>query len=87
MIQGPITGGKHGWAFGRPIFDLGTTEGRGYREEEFFIAGDATTYRPVADTEWGRDGEWHAEPKGTLPFKTRFLVYRPADPRAPRPRL
>jgi hypothetical protein len=79
MLQGPITGGMHGWAFGRPIFDLAT---RGYVEEEFFIAGDATTYRPLAGTEWGRDGHWQAEPKGKMPFKTRFLVYRPADPKA-----
>ena len=40
MIQGPITGGKHGWAFGRPLFELAT---RGYVEEEFFLAGEATT--------------------------------------------
>jgi hypothetical protein len=79
MMKGPITGGKHGWAFGRPIFDLGT---RGYREEEHFIAGEATTYRPVAGSEWGRDGEWQVEPKGKMPFKTRLLVYRPADPKA-----
>jgi hypothetical protein len=79
MLEGPIKGGKHGWAFGRPILDLAA---HGYVEEEFFIAGDATTYRPVAGTEWGRDGIWHAEPKGTMPFKTRFLVYRPADPTA-----
>lgn len=78
MIQGPIAGGKHGWAFGRPIFDLST---RGYLEEEFFIAGDAITYRPVAGADWGRDGNWQAEPKGKMPFKTRFLVYRPADPK------
>lgn len=78
MIQGPITGGKHGWAFGRPIFDLAT---RGYVEEEFFLAGDAMTYRPVAGVDWGRDGAWQVEAKGTVPFKTRFLVYRPADPK------
>jgi hypothetical protein len=77
MIQGPITGGKQGWAFGRPMFDLAT---RGYVEQEFFIAGDATTYSPVAGAEWGRDGQWQVEPKGTMPFKTRLLVYRPADP-------
>lgn len=76
MIQGPITGGKHGWAFGRPMFDLAT---RGYVEEEFFLAGDATTYGQVADTEWGCDGKWYAAAKGTVPFKTRLLVYRPAD--------
>ena len=76
MIQGPITGGTHGWAFNRPLFDLAE---RGYVEEEFFIAGDATTYRPVEGSEWGRDGQWQVEPKGTMPFKTRLLVYRPAD--------
>ncbi len=31
-------------------------------------------------TEWGRDGHWSAEPNGTVPFTTRLLVYRPADP-------
>ena len=77
MIRGPIAGGKHGWAFGRPLFDLAA---RGYVEEEFFLAGDATTYRPVEGAEWGRDGRWRAEPKGTMPFETRLLVYRPADP-------
>jgi hypothetical protein len=79
MLQGPITGGKHGWAFARPIFDLATC---GYVEEEFFLTGDAITYRPVTGAEWGRDGNWEAERKATMPFKTRFLVYRPADPKA-----
>ena len=77
MIQGPITGGKHGWAFGRPIFELGA---HGYVEQELFLSGDAITYRQVPDTEWGRDGDWQAEAKGSMPFKTRFVVYRPADP-------
>lgn len=78
MIDGPVTGGTHGWAFGRPIIDLAE---HGYVEEEFFLSGDATTYRPAVGTGWGRDGQWHAEPKGTRPFVTRMLVYRPADPR------
>lgn len=77
MIHGPVTGGDHGWAFGRPLFDLAE---HGYVEEEFFLSGEATTYRPVEGTEWGRDGLWHAEPKSTRPFTTRLLVYRPADP-------
>ena len=38
--------------------------------------------KSFADAEWGRDGTWQAEPKGNVPFKTRFLVYRPADPKA-----
>ena len=76
MIQGPIKGGKHGWAFGRPMFDLAT---KGYVEEEFFLAGEATTYAQVPGAEWGRDGKWRVAPKAKVPFKTRFLVYRPAD--------
>jgi hypothetical protein len=76
MIHGPVTGGDHGWAFGRPVIDLAE---HGYAEEEFFLSGDATTYRPVDGAEFGRDGVWAAEPKGALPFTTRLLVYRPAD--------
>lgn len=77
MIEGPVKGGKHGWAFGRPLFDLGA---HGYIEEEFFLAGEANTYRQIAGTQWGRDGRWQAEVKSRVPFKTRLLVYRPADP-------
>jgi hypothetical protein len=76
MLEGPITGGKHGWAFGRPLFDLAA---RGYVEEEFFLSGEAITYGPVAGAEWGRDGQWQVAPTGAMPFKTRLLVYRPAD--------
>jgi hypothetical protein len=79
MIQGPVTGGDHGWAFGHPVFDLAE---RGYVEEEFFLSGDATTYRPADGAEFGRDGVWAAEPAGAQPFTTRLLVYRPADPAA-----
>ena len=76
MLKGPITGGIHGWAFGRPILDLAA---RGYIEEEFFLSGQATTFRRVANTSWGREGKWSVEPEGAVPFTTRFLVYRPAD--------
>jgi hypothetical protein len=77
-VTGPIKGGKHGWAFARPLFDLAA---KGYVEEEFFLEGEAATYEQVPDTEWGRDGKWRARPKAKVPFKTRFLVYRPADPK------
>lgn len=77
MIEGPITGGKHGWAFARPLFDLAE---HGYVEEEFFLSGEATTYAQVPGTEWGRDGKWQVAPGDKVPFKTRLLVYRPADP-------
>lgn len=77
MIQGPITGGKHGWAFNRPLIELSD---KGYVEAEFFLTGEAHTYAPAPTDEFGRDGKWRAEPVGKVPFKTRFLVYRPADP-------
>ncbi len=76
-IEGPITGGDHGWPFGQPLFDLAD---HGYVAEEFFLAGDATTFRQAHGTEWGRDGKWVAEASGTVPFITRLLVYRPVDP-------
>lgn len=77
MIQGPVTGGRHGWAFNRPLIDL--TE-KGYVEAEFFLTGEATTYALAPGAEFSRDGKWRAQPKGKVPFKTRFLVYRPGDP-------
>ena len=78
MIQGPVTGGRHGWAFARPLFDLAE---RGYVEEEFFLSGEATTYTQAPGTDWGRDGKWTVNPSGKVPFRTRLLVYRPADSR------
>ena len=77
MIQGPVTGGQHGWAFNRPLIDLAD---KGFVEKEFFLTGEATTYTPAPGAELGRDGKWRIEPKGKVAFKTRFLVYRPADP-------
>jgi len=79
VIEGPVTGGKHGWAFARPLTDLAA---KGYVEAEFFLSGEATTYAQVPGTELGRDGKWRVAPKGKVPFKTRLLVYRPADPQA-----
>jgi len=77
MIEGPVTGGAKGWAFGRPLFDLAD---HGYVEQEFFLTGEAATFRQAPGSDWGRDGRWQAQAKGAVPFKTRLLVYRPADP-------
>jgi hypothetical protein len=79
MIEGPVSGGAHGWAFARPLGDLAS---QGYVEAEYFLAGEATTYAKAPGSELGRDGKWRVTPKATVPFKTRFLVYRPADPAA-----
>jgi hypothetical protein len=74
-VEGPISGGQHGWPFGAPLFDLAE---RGYVQEEFFLEGEAATYKAVG--ELGRDGVWEAEPDGTVPYRTRILVQRPLDP-------
>ena len=76
QIAGPISGGARGYAFGRPLNDIAPF---GYIEEEFFLEGEASRYRAVAGAELDRDGRWDVEPAATAPFKTRILVYRPAD--------
>jgi hypothetical protein len=77
VVTGPIGGGAKGWPFGGPLLDLARY---GYREEEYFIEGAATRYRPVPGTDLGHDRRWQAEPAGTAPYKTRLVVYRPNDP-------
>lgn len=77
LVEGPITGGTHGWAFGCPLFDLADV---GYVAEEFFLTGAATTFRQAQGSAWGRDGRWSAEPTGSVAYRTRFVVYRPIDP-------
>lgn len=78
-LTGPITGGRRGWAFGAAAFDL---DALGYVEEEWFLEGEAVCYRHVAGTDRSFDGRWQAEPASTVPYKTRLLVRRPADPAA-----
>lgn len=75
-VSGPVTGGAKGWAFGGPTADLA---GLGYRQDEYFMAGEAVRYGPVRGTELGRDGRWHVEPVETAPFATRLVVVRPED--------
>jgi hypothetical protein len=75
-IEGPITGG----ARNRPTvsgtaFDLATV---GYTIEEYFLTGTATAYRNKGALR--SDGHWRVEPATTAPYKTRIVVYRPADP-------
>ncbi len=79
VLSGPVTAGDKGVPFGRPNLDFA---GLGYQEEEYFLEGTATKYRPRAGTEFGRDGRWNVEPAGTAPYRTRYVVYRPIDARA-----
>jgi hypothetical protein len=74
-ITGPIKGGEHGWPFGAYFGNISTI---GYVEEEFFIEGNAAHYTLVG--EWTNDGKWTLEKGYTSPYKTRILVWRPADP-------
>ena len=76
VLSGPVTTGEKGMPFGRPNLDLASL---GYREKEYFLEGTATRYRPRAGTDLGRDGRWDVEPAGTAPYRTRYVVYRPAD--------
>jgi hypothetical protein len=79
QVSGPVTGGSKGWAFGGTIADL---EAAGYRQDEYFIEGEAVRYGPVPGTELVWDGRWRVQPVETLPYKTRMVVVRPADPAA-----
>ena len=76
VVTGPVTGGSHGWAFGRPSTDLGQF---GHREDEFFVEGTASRFASLADAELGWDGRWQVEPVETAPYRTRILVLRPED--------
>jgi hypothetical protein len=65
---------------GKPALMLGAFDlaALGYRTDEFFLSGTATSYRlpgPPAS-----DGVWNAEPAATAPYTTRVVVVRPADP-------
>jgi hypothetical protein len=75
-VTGPLTGGRHGWPFAAAAYDLG---GYGYVEEEWILAGEATTYRHADGTGRSWDGRWQAEPAGSAPYRTRLLVRRPAQ--------
>ena len=64
---------------GRPnlllgAYDLATL---GYRADEFFVSGSASSYAPVAD--FGPDGRWRAEPSGTADYTTRIVALTPTD--------
>lgn len=76
-VEGPVTGGRHGWAFAEPTADLAAA---GYRLEEWIVSGEADRFRPAAGTELGIDGRWQVETAGSLPYRTRLLIWRPEDP-------
>src|SRR5688572_17132493 len=76
IIIGPVTGGRHGWAFGSTVVDL---DAAGYREEEYLLRGNARRYRLLAGSVYPADGVWPAEEVETRPYTTRVVVRRPID--------
>src|ERR1700728_1569555 len=74
-VSGPVGGGRYDRPFGATTADLAELV---YVEEEYFIEGSATRYRPIG--ELGQDGHWSVEPVGAVPFRTRAVVRRPVDP-------
>ena len=75
-IEGPIP--SPGGAFiASTTFDLASV---GYEQAEYFISGTATAYTNTAPL--GTDGMWSVAPSGTTDtYKTRIMVYRPANPK------
>lgn len=65
---------------GKPLILLGAFDvgDLGYRTEEFFVSGTATSYAPTA--ELGPDGRWAVKPNDTADYVTRIVVLAPADP-------
>jgi hypothetical protein len=55
-------------------FDLADV---GYLQEEFFLSGTAAAFSNLS--ELSEDGRWQAEPGPTADYRTRVVVYRPAD--------
>ena len=74
-VEGPITGGKRGHPYGAYAGDLGE---HGYVEEEYFVSGDAQSFKPVGQLT--EDGRWTVTPDQTAAYKTRVIVHRPRDP-------
>jgi hypothetical protein len=49
----------------------------GYVLEEFFIEGEAANYQPAGKL--GSNGRWRVEETEQAPYKTRIVVWKPAD--------
>ena len=71
-VTGPIAGGK-----GAPTLVTFDPSSVGYETAEYFMEGTATSYAPASRLK--RNGRWELEPDNTARYKTRVVVYRPAD--------
>jgi hypothetical protein len=75
IVTGPISSGTHGRPFTASLAELAAS---GYVEDEYFIAGTATSYGSTKPLD--SDGTWSVVPAGSQPYKTRLLVRRPKNP-------
>ncbi|OHV50098.1 hypothetical protein KBI5_15295 [Frankia sp. KB5] len=73
-VDGPIAGQA---SLISTSFDLASI---GYLAEEFFVSGTADSYAATGPIT--SDGRWDVVVAGQAPFRTRLIVYRPADPTA-----
>jgi len=71
-VSGPVTGGTGVSLLGPDVSSLG------YVREEYFIDGVAANYQPVGKLASG--GKWTVKATNKAPFKTRIVVWKPADP-------
>lgn len=78
-VSGPVSTGAKGWAFGIPTVDFASL---GYRQDEYFLEGEASRYGPRPGTELGWDGHWQVVPIEAASIVTRIVVVRPIDPTA-----
>lgn len=77
-IEGPLSPpNTPGHIFGG-FADPGLLKAHGYVEEEYFVSGEATPFKPTA--ELTPDGRWMTVRGAAQPFKTRVVVHRPLDP-------
>jgi hypothetical protein len=80
-VQGPIPSTaapgdpSHDYVFYATTWNLAKA---GYVEEEYFVSGSATRYPNPGPTE---NPMTDASPIGTMPYTTRIVVRKPADPK------
>jgi Alpha/beta hydrolase domain len=71
-VTGPVTAGNGVSLLGPDM------SSKGYVREEYFFEGEAANHQPVGALK--PNGKWRAEETDTAPFKTRMVVWKPADP-------
>lgn len=75
-VEGPVQGGAHARAFTATVVDL---KKYGYAEEEYFVAGQASSYQPKQEAPLSSNGLWEVTAGAAAPYKTRFLIRYPVD--------